>query len=164
MAFDPTTAYADDYTHLGTNPFWFGNDKRLLCLPGTGAYTGALSTLGSSVAPVLHGIITRPALGWARLPGILSRLRLLDRLRLSPEGYSFEDQRRLTLTLLAAGQRVFVYSFHSPSVLPGCTPYVNSDSELRRFLDSCDRYLDFFTRELKGTAPTVSEFHASLKP
>lgn len=154
-----------DYSQLGTTPFWFGAEQqRLLCLPGSGAYLGAFSHLGKRLAPALGGIITRPALSWARLPGILSRLGLLDRLRLSPEGYSFDDQRQLTRALLAAGQRVFIYSFHSPSVMPGCTPYVGSDAELRRFLDTCDRYLDFFTRELNGTAPTVSEFHNSLRP
>jgi len=154
-----------DYSQLGTTPFWFGaKQQRLLCLPGTGAYLGAFSHLGKRLAPGLSDIITRPALSWARLPGILSRLKLLDRLRLSPEGYSFDDQRQLTRALLAAGQRVFVYSFHSPSVMPGCTPYVGSDADLRRFLDTCDRYLDFFTRELNGTAPTVSEFHNSLRP
>ena len=153
-----------DYTHLGSAPFWFGEQRRLLCLPGSGAYLGALSHLGSGLAPRVHQLITRPGLRWARLPGILSRLKVLDRLRLSPEGYSFADQRTLTKALMAAGQRVFVYSFHSPSVLPGCTPYVNSDAELQRFLQRCDRYLDFFCNELGGTAPTVTEFQTSLSP
>ena len=151
-----------DYSQLGTAPFWFGRQQDMLCLPGTGAYVGALSKMGSRAAPALHHQITRPGLSWARLPGILSRLKLLDRLRLSPEGYRFEDQRSLTRTLLKAGQRLFVYSFHSPSVMPGCTPYVSSDAELRHFLDNCNRYLDFFIREMGGDAPTASEFHARL--
>ena len=153
-----------DYTHLGTTPFWFGKQQRLLCLPGSGAYVGAISHLGRRLAPRINRAATHPGLRWARLPGILSRLKLLDRLRLSPEGYRFEYQRRLTSALMAAGQRVFVYSFHSPSVMPGCTPYVSSDAELRHFLERCDRYLDFFTNQLHGTAPTVSEFQASLTP
>lgn len=147
-----------DYSRVGVAPFWFG-DRPLLCLPGTGAYLGLLRPAG----PWLHRLATKPALRWTRLPGILSRLGLLDRLRLSPEGYDFEHHRALTRALLAAGQRVFVYSFHSPSVMPGCTPYVNSDAELHRFLDHCRRYLDFFTTKLGGVAPTVSEFHASLE-
>lgn len=167
----PPLDFRDDggpnYSQLGTAPFWFsgqrqGPQQALLCLPGTGAYVGAASRIGSRLAPALHRQITRPGLSWARLPGILSRLKLLDRLRLSPEGYSFEDQRKLTRALLQAGQRLFVYSFHSPSVLPGCTPYVSSDAELRSFLDNCNRYLDFFTNELGGHAPTASEFHATL--
>ena len=112
--------------------------------------------------PGLHRLATAPALSWARLPGILSRLRLLDRLRLSPEGYSFEDQRTLTRALLRRGQRVFVYSFHSPSVMAGCTPYVQSDDELKRFLDTVRRYLDFFRNDIGGQAPSVSEYHARV--
>lgn len=154
---DFSTDSGPNYAQLGTSPFWFG-DHGLLCLPGTGAYLGLLKRHG----PTLHRWATDPRIGWARLPGILSRLGLLDRLRLSPEGYDFEHHRTLTRALLAAGQRVFVYSFHSPSVMPGCTPYVNSDAELQRFLEQCRRYLDFFTGELGGIAPTVSEFHASL--
>ena len=157
-----------DYSQFGTTPFWFGQPDGphpdLLCLPGTGAYVGAFSRIGKRLAPALHRHITRPGLSWARLPGILSRLQLLDRLRLSPEGYSFADQRNLTQALLKTGQRLFVYSFHSPSVMPGCTPYVSSAAELRHFLDSCNRYLDYFTNTLGGDAPTASEFHANLTP
>ena len=38
--------------------------------------------------------------------------------------------RRLTRALLARGQRTFVLSLHSPSVVPGNTPYVRSDADL----------------------------------
>ena len=148
-----------DYSTLGSAPFWFGDPQRMLCLPGTGAYLGALSAVG----PRLHRLATAPSLRWARLPGILSRLKLLDRLRLSPEGYSFDDQRKLTRALLNQGQRVFVYSFHSPSVMPGCTPYVQTSAELTRFLDTVRRYLDFFRNELGGEAPTVGGFRQSLE-
>jgi hypothetical protein len=58
--------------------------------------------------------------------------------------------RRLTRTLLADGFRVFVFSFHSPSVMPGGTPYVRTDSELERFLGKCRAYFSFFMRELGG--------------
>jgi len=149
-----------NYARLGNAPFRFGHDREMLCLPGTGAYLGGLKPFG----PTLHRWATAPSLRWARLPGILSRLKLLDRLRLSPEGYDFDDQRTLTRALLTAGQRMFVYSFHSPSVMPGGTPYVDSDAQLTRFLDHCKRYLDYFTEDLKGVAPSVSQFRAGLTP
>jgi hypothetical protein len=89
--------------------------------------------------------------------GVCARLRLVERIRLSPEDYSEPEMRRLTRTLLDDGIRVFVFSFHSPSVMPGGTPYVRSQSDLERFLDKCRRYFTFFMRELNGVAMTPLE-------
>jgi hypothetical protein len=61
---------------------------------------------------------------------------------------------RLTRALLADGVRVFVFSFHSPSVMPGGTPYVRTPPDLDRFLAKCRRYFAFFMRELNGVAMT----------
>ena len=88
------------------------------------------------------------------MSGAVARLRLLERIRLSPEDYTVPEMCRLTRALLADGVRVFVFSFHSPSVMPGGTPYVRSDAELDRFLEKCRRYFDYFLRELRGTAMT----------
>jgi hypothetical protein len=90
----------------------------------------------------------------ARVSGAVARLRLLERIRLSPEDYSEPEMRRLKQAPMADGVRVFVFSFHSPSVLPGGTRYVRSDADLERFLEKCRRYFDFFLRELGGTAMT----------
>ena len=72
--------------------------------------------------------MTQPWLRSARVSGAVARLRLLERIRLSPEDYSVPEMRRLTRALLADGIRIFVFSFHSPSVMPGGTPYVRSDA------------------------------------
>jgi hypothetical protein len=78
----------------------------------------------------------------------------MERIRLSPEDYTEPEMRRLTRALLADGVRTFVFSFHSPSVMPGGTPYVRSDAELERFLEKCRRYLSFFMNELEGVTMT----------
>jgi hypothetical protein len=56
--------------------------------------------------------------------------------------------------LLHDGVRVFVFSFHSPSVMPGGTPYVRDQTDLNRFLDKCRRYFDYFKKQLNGVAMT----------
>jgi hypothetical protein len=71
--------------------------------------------------------------------------------------------RRLTRALLHDGVRVFVFSFHSPSVMPGGTPYVRSQSDLDRFLDKCRRYFDFFMKELNGVTMTPLEIKDALR-
>lgn len=139
-----------DYSGYTSDPYWFGQGRRLLGLPGSGGYVGRLRAGGTP----LYRRLTRPWLRKARISGAVARLRLLERIRLSPEDYSEPEMRRLTHALMADGVRVFVFSFHSPSVMPGGTPYVRSDADLERFLEKCRRYFDFFFRELNGTAMT----------
>lgn len=139
-----------DYSAYSSDPYWFGRTRRLLGLPGSGGYVGCLRRGGTP----LYRRLTHPWLRRVRLSGAVARLRMLERIRLSPEDYSEPEMRRLTHALLADGVRVFVFSFHSPSVMPGGTPYVRSDADLGRFLDKCRRYFEFFLNELGGTAMT----------
>ena len=85
-----------------------------------------------------------------RAPAVLSRLRLCERIALSPEGYTLDELLRLTRSLFDAGQRLFVMSMHSPSIVPGHTPYVRDEAGRRELLSRLDRYFHFFRRELKG--------------
>lgn len=148
-----------DYSGYDSRPFWFGENRRLLGLPGTGAYVGSLQPLGTP----FYRAIQRPWARALRLPGILSRLRLFERLRLSPEDYSLADMKRLTLALMKQGCRHYVFSFHSPTVMPGGTPYVKNDADLRRFLDACSGYCRFFAEELQGKGMTALEFKAYVE-
>jgi hypothetical protein len=137
-----------DYSHYSSQPFWFDRKRKLLVLPSTGGYVGLLGRIGTP----LYTLMTSPALHFAHLPGIFSRLRLMERIRLSPEDYKESEMRRLTRSLLNRGLRVFVFGFHSPSLEPGHTPYVRTASELEDFLTKCRRYFDFFVGDLNGKA------------
>lgn len=55
--------------------------------------------------------------------GALSRLGLLERIALTPEGVSSEEALRGIDIALDDGLPVLVLSFHSPSLAPGYTPY-----------------------------------------
>jgi hypothetical protein len=146
-----------DYSRLSAKPRWVGEQRDLLVMPVTGAYVGYLQWSPHSIYRMAS------AMSWARLPGILSRLGAIDRLRLSPEGFTPEDNARLVRFLLARGLRVFVYSFHSPSVVPGCTPYVRTQRDLEVFLDRCRRFYEFFFGELGGVSMTPAEFKRHLE-
>jgi hypothetical protein len=148
-----------DYSGFTSHPYWFGRARRLLGIPGTGAYVGVLQRAGH----LLYTIATDPRLRMLHLPGILSRSKILERIRLSPEGYSQEELRRLTRTPLRQGYRVFVFSFHSPSVQPACTPYVRTNEDLARFLDNCRQYFEFFFDQLNGVSMTPLELKARLE-
>lgn len=156
-AFDYRHEEGPDFTGNGPEPAWVAGsaatDARLLSLPLTAAYVGFMQGSGAG----LYRWATQPSLHWARLPGALSRLGALERLRLSPEGYSPADNRRLTRSLLARGQRTFTFSFHTPSLKPGCTPYVRSDADLEQFLGKCREYFDYFLGEVGGVSLTPLE-------
>jgi len=147
-----------DYSGYTSHPYWFGKQRKLLGLPGTGGYVGWLRRGGTP----LYRAVTSPVMRRSRVAGVFARLRLVERIRLSPEDYNEPEMRRLTLALLHDGVRVFVFSFHSPSVMPGGTPYVRSEAELDRFLDKCRNYFDFFLKRLDGVTMTPIEIRNAL--
>jgi hypothetical protein len=147
-----------DFSRCGIDPYWFGPDDGLLEIPLTVDYAGALSGLG----PRLYRKLSQGRQRALHMPGVMARLRLLDRVRLSPEGIEFEEMRRLTRTLLRKGQRLFNFTYHSPSFQAGNTPFVRNSAELQKFIDKIERYFDFFFGEVGGRATTPEEIKAKL--
>lgn len=146
-----------DFRQCGARPYWFG-DAGLLELPLSVGFSGIFSGLGRAG----WGLLDTPVGRALKLTAISSRLRLLDRLVLTPEGITHEEHKRLTRTMLASGHRVFSFTYHSPSLKPGCTPYVRDDNDLALFLDRFDRFFDFFINEIGGQPSTPHEVYSLL--
>jgi len=91
-----------------------------------------------------------------RLPGIAARFGLLERIRLSPEGHTLDELKRLTSAALAEGQRFFMLTYHSSSLLPGATVYVRDAADRQAFLETLDGYLRFFLGDCAGRTERVS--------
>ena len=158
-AFDFSDDGGPDYTAATADLYWFGADNALLGIPTTAGFAGPLGPTG----PKLYPLLNAEGLARSRLRSMLAQSGVLARMRLSPEGHSFADNKRLTRTLLAQGIRVFTFSFHSPSLKPNCTPYVKSEKELKKFLTQMRRYFDFFLGDLNGVAVTPSELRHRLE-
>ena len=156
--FDYSAEAWPDFREYPTGPYWFGRNRRMLCAPSTGALVGCL---GGLKRPVYELANWAPLLK-LRAPGILLRLGAVERIHLSTEGTTVKENIRLTRWLHTRGERVFTMSFHSPSVVPGCTPYVGSEAELAGFLDSFRRYFDYFFGELGGVTMTPIELRDHL--
>ena len=157
--FDFRSEGGPDYSRCRLDPVWFGSKKALLGLPITGAFVGFWP-----LAPArTHALLSSPALRWTRMAGVLSRVGALERMRLSPEGCTDADLRRLLRALLERGVRVFVFSFHSPSLMPGCTPYVRDERGLEQFLATCRRFYELFLGELGGESTTPLELARRLQ-
>jgi hypothetical protein len=151
-----TRQFGPDFSHCGTHPYWFGEAPALLEIPLSIGYTGLLSHTGA----LAYGLTMNDRLKALHVPGILARLGLVERITLTPEGISFDEQRRLTRALLHEGQRVFSLSYHSSSLAPGNTPYVQTEADLRAFLQRIEQYLEFFSGEIGGCAATPFEVKA----
>ncbi|MFG0318696.1 MAG: hypothetical protein ACF8XB_15590 [Planctomycetota bacterium JB042] len=157
--FDFSPQGGPDYSREGATPFWHGERSALLELPITGAFVG---WAGAGGGRMLHRLAATDAMTRARLGGLLARVRAVERIRLSPEGQSLADMQRLTRALLARGERVFVLSFHSPSLAPGCTEYVRDAEEREAFLARCTGYARWFVETIGGETSTPLEVRETL--
>jgi len=142
-----------DYRGYPHTPYWFGPGGRLFEVPLTRGYPGALGRFGETVYNGLSGPMARKL----HIPGILARTGLVERIALTPEGITLEENQRLVRHLVARGRRIFTYAYHSSSLLPGGSPYVRDKGDRNRFLDAMDGFCRFFTQEIGGRGTTPYE-------
>ena len=108
--FDYSDEGGPDFTRADSAARWFGENRPLLSLPTTGSYVGRAGASSHAI----HTLAQSPGLSWTRLPGVLSRLGVVERIRLSPEGFALADLQRLTHFLVDHDVRTLTLSFHSP--------------------------------------------------
>ncbi|MCJ2182486.1 polysaccharide deacetylase family protein [Novosphingobium sp. 1949] len=142
--FDYSAEGGPNYRDHPLTPYWSGGACQLLELPLTTIYWGPLRRLGDSIYPRL----------WRtpRLRGILARLKLLERIALTPEGITCEEAIRGVEVALDDGLPVLVFSFHSPSLAPGHTPYVRDEDDLDALYDWWRALFEHLTA--RGVRPT----------
>jgi len=155
---DLSRRFGPDFSAFGPQPFRFVDGGRRLGIPLTVGHVGALAGRARALYPWLD---TRSADRFM-LKAAASRLRLMERIQLSPEGFTLVEQVRLVRTLLARGQRIFNLSYHSPSLMPGGAPYVRDADDLAHFLDRLEGLLDFFVSQAKGRFTTPLELKRRL--
>jgi hypothetical protein len=155
-AFDYRADGGPDFSDFSAAPYWFGDDNDMLEIPLSSAFVGPTGPL----AKHLYNLAGH--FNFIKARGILSRLGLVDRLMLSPEGYVTDEHKKITRYLFNKGVRTFTWNFHSPTVVPGMTMYTRSRDEVDGFLDSFRRYFDFFLNELGGVATTPTQIKQQL--
>jgi hypothetical protein len=125
--FDYSSEGGPNYREHPIRPYWLDRAAGLLELPLTTVYWGPLGRLGSWIYPRLWRI--------PQLRGLLAHIGLLDRIPLTPEGVSAMEAKRGIDAAIAQRLPLLVFSFHSPSLAPGNTPYVASHDQLDDFYD-----------------------------
>ena len=151
-----TSERGPDFSGFDSCPFWIDRAKGLLEVTCTHGFIGWARRHGVWLR---HAATSVPGIPGA---GVLSRCRAANRVMLSPEGNTLEEMIALTRVLLADGLTVFSLTFHSPSVVPGHTPYVRSQADLSTFLTTIERYFEFFFGELEGQPSTPERFRQEL--
>jgi glycosyltransferase involved in cell wall biosynthesis len=135
-----------DFRRMTAHPFWIDPERHLLELPVSAAVVGR-------AADLLRGTTARlfsPRSEATRLPAVLARLGMLERIKLTPEGITIEEAKRLVRHMRSLGHRIFVLTYHSPSLEPGNTPYVRTEGDLDAFLRWLDEFYAFFATEIGG--------------
>lgn len=143
-----------DFSACGVKPYWCGPGSRLLELPLTIDFTGLIALRW----PGVYRFASRGSS--FHVPGLLARLHILDRITLTPEGVTLRELKRLTRALVRRGHRIFCLNYHSTSLAPGFTPYVQTDADLHAFLRKMEEYFAFFMTEIGGRPSTPLEVKA----
>lgn len=141
--YDYSAAGGPDFGAIGNHAYRAGPGGALVELPLTTVHTGLLRPAG----PALHRRL-------ARLPhglGAAARLHLLARVALTPEDMPLADAKEAIRVAIGEGVRVLNFSFHSPSLAPGHTPYVRDAADLARFWQWWEGVLDLLER--RGVHP-----------
>jgi hypothetical protein len=133
--FDYSGGHGPKFTAMPLRPYRVGP---LIELPLSTAFVGGLSGLGDKVYPLAES--NRIILGG------LSRLNLLSRVPLTPEGVPLADAIRAVDSLLEHGQQLLMFSFHSPTLAPGNTPYVRDAADLASFYAWWDGMLNHLAK------------------
>lgn len=143
--FDYSASGGPNYRQHPIEPYWLDERRSLMELPLTTVFWGMLRQIGDFLYPAL----------WRapQVRGMLSRLALLERIPLTPEGVSVDEAIRGIDIALDARLPLLVLSFHSPSISPGHTPYVRTEEDLDRLYDWWRRVFSYL--DLRGVRPTT---------
>ena len=141
--FDYSSTGGPNYRNFPVTPFWIGGERGLMELPLTTVFWGLLRQLGHWLYPRMWRV--------PRLRGALARIGMLERIPLTPEGVTLDEVLRGIDIAIDEGLPVLVFSFHSPSLSPGYTPYVRTEEDLDAFYDWWRAV--FATLERRGVRP-----------
>lgn len=125
--FDYSAQGGPDFSHHPLNPYWVDEARQLLEAPMTVVHSGPLRQMG--------GRLQKTGNQMPPLLGALSKFGLLERIALTPEGVSSKEALRGLSLALEAKVPLMVLSFHSPSLVPGLTPYTATEGDVEALYD-----------------------------
>ena len=111
-----------DYRSMGSKAY---RRDGMVELPFTSVFTGSRRRDGARLyrwaARLPHG------------PGLLARAGMVNRVSLTPEDMPLDEAIEAVTVAVGEDTRLLAFSFHSPSLEPGHTPYVRDAADLAAF-------------------------------
>lgn len=141
--FDYRDQSGPDFSHIGSEPFWLDREQGLLELPLTTVFSGLFRKQVDLLSPVFNRSKVACAL--------LSKSKMLERIPLTPEGVSAREAKEAIDIALDDNLKLLVFSFHSPSLSAGHTPYVQTSEDLDLFYDWWREVIDHLLE--RGASP-----------
>lgn len=132
--FDYSAQGGPDFSRMPLGPYRAGPGHSLIELPFSAAFVGHLKRFDNMLHP-----LTRTS---RMAAASLSRAGLFQRIPLTPEGVTPAQCVNAIDALVDCDVPVLSFSFHSPTVEPGNTPYVRTSADLSAFYRWWDVVLD----------------------
>jgi len=101
--------------------------------------------------------LDRPVARRLRAHAVASRSGLVRRVIASPETDRLEDLLRLARCLIDEGASFLHFFFHSPSLVPGLSPFVRSDADRRRLFADVETLVESVARRVAIEPATLGE-------
>ncbi|MGC4251419.1 MAG: polysaccharide deacetylase family protein [Sphingobium sp.] len=136
--FDYSAQHGPDFRGLPLHPYRAGPGRTLIELPLSTAFTGLLKGGGERLYRAFQAM--------SPLSGAIARGGLLRRIPLTPEGVPASAAIMAIDSLIDEAVPVLNFSFHSPTLEPGHTPYVRNAEDMDGFYRWWDAILDHLAR------------------
>lgn len=168
------TAYTDwskfyglDYRNIGPGSYRFSPDNiyqqlengELLQVPATVGFLQWNFDMCNSILKILD----RPFWKRCRTKGMLSRLRLLNRIDFSPETSTSQNMIALTELMRKRGSEFINLFFHSTSLMQKLGPFVKNSEDELNFLKRMEDLLSYSCRT-GIVSQTLSQLEEDLRP
>jgi hypothetical protein len=167
----PYTSWAQesgpDFSYVSPQPYMFTQDSSTDRSP-----TGALAEIPVSIGYLygefqacakLSQRLRSGSLRGLKLGGLLSRLRVLRKVWLSPEMETPARMIQLVRQMRNQGYGVLNLVFHSSALMGGGGPFIRSEADERIFLENFRRFLGLVKEEGAGCA-ALSEVACRCAP
>lgn len=142
--FDYSKSGGPDFRGYPLEPYWLDRTLGIIELPVTSVYCGLLRRQGTFFSLAHMAGLTK---------SLMARGRLLERISLTPEGISVSEVLRGIDIALDDGLPILNFSFHSPSLRAGNTPYVRQTEDVAAFFDWWHQVLAYLAkRHVKPTS------------
>ena len=137
----PDYGSAPDFAYRFTpsNPTEPRTDGELLEIPATVGFLGSRPELSKR----LRRWASRPLPRRLRMVGVLDRTGWATKRWLSPELSTANELIALARARVKAGASFLNFTFHSPTLVPGLTPFARTGQDLDSFMSRIERFFEF---------------------